>query len=81
MAPWLADWAIPIRLAAGSIASARLVKVRLPVTVTSALKIKWSVASAATAPEAGTARSRRTLAKLASPKESWTAPGAADSNT
>ena len=40
IAPWLADCAMPTRSCAGAGASARLVKVDLPVTVTSALRAR-----------------------------------------
>ena len=44
-APWLADCAMPTRSCEGSGASARFVKVDLPVTVTSALRTRCMTAS------------------------------------
>ena len=55
MAPWLADCAMPTRFSAGRSTSARLVKVDLPVTVTSALSESCSVTSSRSGPAAVTA--------------------------
>ena len=74
MAPWLADCATPTTLSAGRSTSARLVKVDLPVTVTSALSASCSVASIRSGPAPVTSISRRSAPKLIKEKDTTARP-------